>query len=205
MRQRGWFDARFPVVFQMARISAFSERSAFLRPHELAGDAFESLRAAAREAIDGAVAVEESEVPDGFPYPRASVCGALANDSAVIGADGALYRCGLQVGEPHRQVARLTPRNLKLLPMLQATGTGTGADTEWWASFDPTQLPTCSRCSFLPVCWAGCPKRHLDRDAEAIAEQGAYWRRNLARLVAEGTGERLDGDAVLDAAAQFRD
>jgi hypothetical protein len=61
------------------------------------------------------------------------------------------------------------------------------------------------RCSFLPVCWAGCPKRHLDGDAEAIAEQGAYWRRNLARLVAEGTGERLERDLTMDTASQFRD
>ena len=115
-----------------------------------------------------------------------------------------MYRCGLQVGEPRRQVARLARQDVKLLPMLNATGDSVGADTGWWASFDPTQLPTCSRCSFLPVCWAGCPKRHLDGDAEAIAEQGAYWRRNLPRLVAEGTGERLERDLTLDSGSQFR-
>ena len=131
--------------------------------------------------IDGAIAVEESEVPDGFPYPRTSVCGA------------------------RRQVARLARQDVKLLPMLNVTGDPVGADTGWWASFDPTQLPTCSRCSFLPVCWAGCPKRHLDSDAEAIAEQGAYWRRNLPRLVSEGTGERLERDLTLDSGSQFRD
>jgi uncharacterized protein len=128
MRQQGWFARRFPAVFQLARISAFSERSAFIRRHEIPGDKFESLRAAAREVIDGAIAMEESEVPDGFPYPRTSVCGALANDSVVIGADGGLYRCGLQVGEPHRQVAQLAHQNLKLLPMLRTPGDPVGTD-----------------------------------------------------------------------------
>jgi uncharacterized protein len=205
MRQRGWFTARFPAVLQIARISAFSERSAFLRRHEIPGVAFESLRASARAAVGGAIAVEESEVPDGFPYPRTSVCGALADDSVVIGADGGMYRCGLQVAEPHRQVSQLAHQNLKLLPMLRTEGDAGGADREWWAAFDPTQLPTCSRCSFLPVCWSGCPKRHLDEDAEAIAEQGAYWRRNLARLVADGTGEHLEREITIDSASQFRD
>lgn len=205
MRRQGWFSRRFPAVFQPARISAFSDRSAFLRAREVPGDQFEALRAVSRDVIGGAIAMEESEVPDGFPFPRTSVCGALANDSMVIGADGALYRCGLQVGEPHRQVGQLVQPPRTLLPMLHRTGTPVGADSEWWARFDPTELPTCSRCSFLPVCWAGCPKRHLDGDADAIAEQSAYWRRNLARLVAEGTGERLERDFTIDVASQFRD
>lgn len=205
MRERGWFNRRFPAVFQPARISAFSDRSAFLRPHEIPADAFESLRAVAREAIGGAIALEESEVPDGFPYPRTSVCGALADDSSVIGADGGVYRCGLQVGEPYRQVGQIRQPVRKLLPMLRGPAETIATDAAWWAAFDPTALPTCSRCSFLPVCWAGCPKRHLDRDETAIAEQGAYWRRNLARLVADGTGSRLERDITLDVSEQFRD
>ncbi len=205
MRERGWFDRRFPVVFQPARISAFSDRSAFLRQRELPGEVFEAMRTTARAAIDGSIALEESEVPDGFPYPRTSVCGALANDSTVIGADQGFYRCGLQVGERHRLVGRLGAAPARaLLPILDA-GDGAGGDAAWWAAFDPTELPTCSRCSFLPVCWAGCPKRHLDGDRHAIAEQGAYWRRNLPRLVAEGTGEVLADDQPLDLPAQFRD
>jgi uncharacterized protein len=204
MRERGWFNRRFPAVFQPARISAFSDRSTFLRPHELPSEEFEALRATARAAIDGDIALEESEVPNGFPYPRTSVCGALANDSTVIGADKGFYRCGLQVGEPHRQVGKLSTTNSRrLLPVLNSDPNP--SDESWWAAFDPTELPTCSRCSFLPVCWSGCPKRHLDGDTHAIAEQGAYWRRNLARLVAEGTGEILENDYPISMESQFRD
>jgi hypothetical protein len=37
------------------------------------------------------------------------------------------------------------------------------------------------------------------------AEQGAYWRRNLARLVAEGTGERLEREITVDTTPPFRE
>lgn len=205
MRVRGWFDRPFPAVFQPARISAFSDRSAFLRSRELPADTFEALRAEARAAIDGSIAVEESEVPDGFPYPRTTVCGALADDSVVIGADASLYRCGLQVGEYHRRTGGLGDLHPRALPILADQKNDGADDATWWAAFDPTQLPTCRRCSFLPVCWAGCPKRHLDGDQHAIAEQGAYWRRNLARLVTEGVGEYLSTALVFDDTAQFRD
>lgn len=218
MSERGWFKGRVPVVFQPARVSAFSERSAFMRKTELDGAAFDEIRSQAREQIagcdaQGRIEVEESEVPDGYPYPRNSVCGALAQDSVVIGAEGSLYRCGLQVSESHRAVGALS-RSLspaiagpfKLLPMAeQPRSSGAlDADQEWWATFDPTRLPTCAHCSFLPVCWAGCPKVHLEGDAHAIAAQGAYWRRNLSRLVAEGVRERPDGDCTLSEAHQFR-
>jgi uncharacterized protein len=207
MRDRGWFHRPFPAVFQPARLSAYSDRSAFLRVRELSGEAFETMRQTARTAVGGDIAVEESEVPDGFPYPRTSVCAALADDSVVIGAEGGLYRCGLQVGEAHRRVGDITPLSSRALPVLIASGGGEGGgdDAAWWAAFDPTSLPTCQRCSFLPICWAGCPKRHLDHDSHAIAEQGAYWRRNLGRLVAEGVGEEVVGATAFDEQAQFRD
>lgn len=217
MSDRGWFDGRVPVVFQPARVSAFSERSAFVRHGQLDGGVFDAIRMEAREHIArcdaaGRIGVEESEVPDGYPYPRNSVCGALADDSFVIGAEGGLYRCGLQVSESHRAVGTLrrdpSPVEFnggrKLLPMIAQPAVSSGGDQAWWAAFDPTRLPTCAHCSFLPVCWAGCPKVHLEGDAHAIAEQGAYWRRNLLRLVAQGAKERLAGDGLLSEADQFR-
>jgi hypothetical protein len=93
----------------------------------------------------------------------------------------------------------------RALPVLSPQPDTEVEDRGWWNAFDPTVLPTCRRCSFLPVCWAGCPKRHLDRDSHVIAEQGAYWRRNLARLVADGVREELVRPVIFDEASQFRD
>lgn len=207
-RSQGWFQRRFPAVIQPARLAAYTETSAFMRKSELTLSEYDELRAAVRERARGNFAVEESEVPEGFPVPRSSVCAALAHDSVVVGADRKLYRCGLQVSEPDRAVGVLRTGQAKLLPILGQDVGQEVAHAEqrvWWNEFDPTKLPSCSRCSFLPICWGGCPKKHLDTDQHALDEQGAYWRRNLARLVAEGVGRKLVSPLEFAESDQFRD
>jgi uncharacterized protein len=203
-RSKGWFSGRQRVVFQPARISSYTEHSAFMRKAELSIEEYEEIRARVREEAAEAISLEEAEVPDRFPYPRTSVCAALAHDSVVVGADAKLYRCGLQVGERGRSVGTMTLSSSPLLPILSEAADRKSSEEKWWKSFDPTTLPTCSCCSFLPVCWGGCPKKHLDEDQHAILEQGAYWRRNLARLVAEGVGLTCDPSFSFGEADQFR-
>jgi uncharacterized protein len=193
-RERGWFARRFPAVVQPARLAAYSDRSDFLRSAGMSAAEFEELRAAVRTAAGTSIRVEESEVPDAFPYPKTSVCAALASRSEVIGADGLRYRCGLQVGEAHRAVGTLRPERTRQ----------TFADADWWTAFDPTVLPSCSRCSFLPICWGGCPKKHLEADQQALDEQSVYWRTNLPRLVASRFGLTPPAGFAYDENDQFR-
>jgi uncharacterized protein len=204
-RERGWFAESNQAVFQPARLSSYSDRSAFMRKLELSLEEYEQIRSRVRREAATIVVVEEAEVPDKFPYPRSSVCAALAADSVVVGADAKLYRCGLQVGETRRSVGTLELLASPLLPILGQTVDRDGSEERWWKSFDPTTLPTCSRCSFLPVCWGGCPKKHLEGDGHALWEQGEYWRRNLARLVVEGVGKTCDPSFAFSESDQFRE
>jgi uncharacterized protein len=194
-RDRGWFDAVFPAVFQPARLASYSESSAFMRKYELSLEEFDDLRAIARDEIGASARIEESEVPEGFPHPKTSVCAALASNSLVVGAEGLTYRCGLQAGETKRAVGTLEDRGQGAVP---------GHDRVWWDAFDPTRAPSCSKCSFLPICWGGCPKKHLEGDTHAIQEQGRYWRNNLPRLIAHAAGMEIDRDTVVPEALQFR-
>ena len=203
-RARGWFSGRHRVVFQPARLSSYTQHSAFMRNVELSIEEYERIRALVREEAQKNISVEEAEVPDKFPYPRTSVCAALARDSVVVGADAKLYRCGLQVGEAGRSVGKMKGSDSTLFPILSDTSTQRSSDEAWWKTFDPTVLPTCSRCSFLPVCWGGCPKKHLEEDRHAILEQGAYWRRNLPRLIAEGVGLTCESAFTYSETDQFR-
>ena len=196
-RSRGWFVAKYPAVFQPARLAAYTGSSAFMRSSQLSLKEFDALRASVRQELAGRARIEESEVPDGFPYPRTSVCAALAKYSAVIGADGLVYRCGLQVGEKGRAVGSATEPDAGVVD-------GIGSDGQWWDDFDPTRLPTCSVCSFLPVCWGGCPKKHLDRDEHALREQGRYWRTNLPRLIAAAAEFGAYSPREFSEADQFR-
>lgn len=203
-RARGWFARPFPAVIQPARLSAYSERSSFMRQSELTLDEYEQIRAAVRIAAGDHISVEESESPDGFPYPRTSVCAALANASVVIGADGRQYRCGLQVSEPHHAIGNNLRSSRRELPVLSQIKDESSGDENWWKEFDPTRLTNCSRCSFLPICWGGCAKKHLDRDEQALAEQSLYWRMNLPRLIATGVGCVARADFAYEEAEQFR-
>jgi uncharacterized protein len=197
-KQRGWFDGPFRCVLSVAKLSAYSDRSAFLRPHELSPERYDELQALIRRELPQR-AQDDQEIVAGFPHPKTSVCGALAHDSAVVGADGLEYRCGLQVGETHRAVGPLrTQRNLLLQPQQFS-------DRSWWDDFDPTVLPTCSRCSFLPICWGGCPKRHLDGTRADIDAEGRFWRANLPRMIADGLGEKLPDGFAFSTGDQFRD
>jgi uncharacterized protein len=192
-QQRGWFDAPFRCVIMPARLAAYSDRSEFMRRHQLGHEQFEALEAGARRRLP-LIAQDQPDIVGGFPHPKTSVCGALAFDSTVVGADGLEYRCGLQVGETHRAVGRLgAVGEPERFP-----------DHDWWDAFDPTVLPTCSRCSFLPLCWGGCPKRHLEGSQPDIASESRFWRTHLPGLIAAGLGEQTPADFAFTEIDQFR-
>lgn len=204
-RDRGWFQGKHRVVFQPARLASYTGHSSFMRRVELSIEEYEEIRALVRKEASSNFPVEEAEVPNRFPYPRNSVCAALARDSVVLGADAKLYRCGLQVSEAEEAIGLAPSSPATQFPILNNSAWLQRSKESWWRSFDPTVLPTCSRCSFLPVCWGGCPKKHLDRDQHALLEQGAYWRRNLPRLVAEGVGMNCDPAFRFNEGDQFKD
>ncbi len=202
IRERGWFKKEYPLVFQPARLSSYSETSAFMRKSELTLDEFDESRQKVRDAIGEDTLIEESEAPDGYPYPKTSVCAALANDSLVVGAEGALYRCGLQVGETNRTVGEIKVLEFKTIPI--RADQVTNSDHKWWKDYDPTKNGTCSACSFLPICFGGCPKKQLEEDSYSIAEQGKYWRSNLSRLVGKKLGIDFIQKGQLSEQDQFR-
>jgi uncharacterized protein len=193
-RSRGWFDKPFPCIFQLARISDYSERSEFMSQAKISEDEFEKVRERARLLVPAESSLDETTARSTAPLPRTSVCAALAHDSIVIGADGSYYRCGLQVGEKKRAVEFRNSHG----------DAERGADADWWDKFDPTLQPNCSRCSFLPVCWGGCPKKHLEGDQNSLDEQSVYWRKALPQKIAWQFGIELPREFSFSVQEQFR-
>lgn len=195
-RSRGWFDRKFPCVFMPARLTYYTARSKFMRKLELGYEQLDELRNSMREATAaGLVVTDEPEnKPDAFAYPRNSVCAALARGSQVVGADGLIYRCGLQVGDKTKAVGSLAAGN----------DDQQYPNASWWGNFDPTVLPNCSRCSFLPVCWGGCPLKHLDNDTQALDERSRFWRTHLPRLITSRFGLTPPPAFAFSEADQFR-
>jgi uncharacterized protein len=201
-QSQDWFDRKYPAIFQPARLASYTEHSSFMRKSELTVAEFDDLRELTRSELNQ-TQVEESEAPEGFPFPKTSVCCALAADAVVIGADGRKYRCGLQVSEPTSAVGSIRFGPFRILD--NAADTRSAENERWWRGFDPTNAQSCSKCSFLPVCWGGCPKKHFDGDTHALREQGTYWRRNLARLVTSNLGIELPSVTHFVEREQFRE
>lgn len=193
----GWFDAPHRCVVMPAKLAAYSEHSGFMRRRELSPAEFQAVEARSRTVLP-LVAQDNQDVVRGFPYPRTSVCGALARNSAVIGADGLEYRCGLQVGEDGRAVGNLWSQ-------VPDPAQDSYPDRNWWEEFDPTRQPSCASCSFLPVCMGGCPKRHLENSRVDLDTESIFWRRNLPRMIAQGFREELTEGFEFSENDQFRD
>jgi uncharacterized protein len=174
--ENGWFASQHRATLQPARVSSYSEKSRFVTKIEIGNHEFDSLRREASKMVPAGV-IEEPESVGGQATPKTSVCAALSNNAMVIGADRKLYRCGLQVSETNRAVGTINPGPFEIL------NNSVASDLKWWEDFDPTDLRSCSSCSFLPICLGGCPKKQLEQDKTALDAQSAYWRENLARLI----------------------
>lgn len=189
---RRWFEQKYPARLQIAKVSNYTDRVKFLERNGLAAPDFEGLRRIARETIPSLGWLDDAAAQHAYPDPKDSVCAALAKKSVVIGADGALYRCGLQVGERS-----------------QAVGSISGADCSethqsWWEDFAPTKLDSCRKCSFLPVCWGGCAKRHLDQNEASQEALSHYWRSSLPNRIVAASGISSDAYRAFTEAEQFR-
>jgi uncharacterized protein len=194
-RDKGWFNRAHPAILQLARISSYSKRSSFMEKTQISEVEFENIRSRVRDLVPLEDVLDETTSRAVYPVPRTSVCAALSHRSVVVGADGSHFRCGLQVGEQGRAVALRGSEGLMVR----------GMEADWWDAFDPTTRPNCARCSFLPVCWGGCPKKHLEGDDHALQEQSLYWRRALPQKIAWQFGTTLSpNDFCFSEADQFR-
>ena len=176
----GWFKSLYPPVVQPARVSAYTEKSSFISELQISIEEFDLLKESIKDKLKGHGNIEESEIPYGFPFPKNYVCAALAQNSFVVGADKLIYRCALEVGEKHLAVDQVDKNNDRQLLM--------ESNKSWWDCFDPCDITSCSKCSFLPICFGGCAKKHLDSDQHSLDEQSIYWRANLAKMVSRYFG-----------------
>lgn len=88
-------------------------------------------------------------LPDG-PYPRrsgAGICSAKRANSFVVGPQGELYKCWVDVGDEDKIVGRVGDDNLPSKPELIA---------QYSLAADAYHDPRCRECRVLPICGGGC-------------------------------------------------
>lgn len=189
----GWFRAPSKATLQIAKLTPYSNEVEFLRRIEISYAQFEAVRDQVRAVVPEEFLDRTAEL-DRYPSPRESVCAAIAEDSIVIGADGKLYNCGLQVTEPHRSVGEL---------IIDASEDQL-EEGKFWSSFDPTIRKRCGKCTFLPLCWGACPKLHLENDVASLEQQSEFWRAMLPRRLAASLDIQLRTGFAFTESDQFK-
>lgn len=196
IKERGWFNKKYKVVVFPARLSAITEKAKHVGDIELSVERFNKVKAEVAGVLDRSILPSNCGIHEDDLKPKNSVCAALAYDSFVVGADKNIYRCGLQVCESQSSVDCLYDNKVCNEEKKQMES--------WWARYDPTKNQACSVCSFLPLCWGGCPKMRLEENSALIEEQCNFWLKNLPRLIAKAAGIKYYEGIEYDKSFQFK-
>lgn len=91
-------------------------------------------------------------------YPRVKFhfCNADAKNSYIIGPDGYLYKCWMDIG-----IKKFSFGNL-----VDARFEGNVGRFMDYLMYDPTNDEQCTKCSYLPICMGGCPRARLDKNRD---------------------------------------
>jgi uncharacterized protein len=87
---------------------------------------------------------------DWFSAPWLQSCQAVSATALVVEPDGSLQRCWIEVGEDNKRIGHIS-RPLDM----------TSENVLRWLRFDPTRNEPCRDCHVLPLCFGGCPHRHV--------------------------------------------
>lgn len=85
-----------------------------------------------------------------LPNSRTSFCGADKVYSFVISANGLLYKCWSDIGNPLKSIGNI----LNSINDINSTYLE-------YLLFDPTQVIPCKNCNILPICMGGCPFQRI--------------------------------------------
>jgi len=179
VKNAGWLDKRYKCTIQPARVSSYSEGTKFDKSIELSKGDFDKVLS----QFDAFTGSNDHFVTDWYSNgiePKSTVCKALKHLSFVIGADRLIYSCGLQVGEKHRAIGKLIQKSQS-----DTLDTHDFIDKYFWSEYDPTNLPVCKQCSFLPICWGGCPKFRLENNFSTFEDISRFYRINLPHRIAK--------------------
>lgn len=96
---------------------------------------------------------------DPLPNPTYSWCNMERKNQYIIGADGLVYFCDVEICNEDKSVGKITPEGVIIVD----------EDTkkEWKNSMFDLGLTGCFRCKMLPICLGGC-KRVLKRTGKPI-------------------------------------
>lgn len=101
-----------------------------------------------------------------FPEPRSYNCSAVGKNGFVIGPDGKIYKCGLNIGDYTKSIGNVL--DMKILD--------DNDNLKVWKNYTPLDNSKCQFCSFLPTCLGGCPRNRIEDRRRDIEENCKYYK-----------------------------
>lgn len=114
-----------------------------------------------------------------YPYPHTNACGADAQQSMVVGPDGAIYKCWNDIGVAALSVGNINNMSAREAPKLLLD----------YILYNATEDAECSQCQVLPFCMGGCPHRRLVK-SEIRCPQHKYDLETYIRRAAQELTEQ---------------
>ena len=90
----------------------------------------------------------EAKAKSLYPWARVGYCSATNRNSFLIGPDGGVYKCWNDIGIPEKRIGLLGNEKREIHEAV---------NEEKYLLSDPFTHPMCSECTYLPICFGGCP------------------------------------------------
>ncbi|HSL58841.1 MAG TPA: radical SAM protein [Acidimicrobiales bacterium] len=103
------------------------------------------------------------------PRPTASPCTAVRAREIVVGADGEMWKCWDDIGDPDQLIGTVFDYTV------------TNDRLDRWLGYHPADDPQCSTCIAMPVCMGGCAHHHFNSD-DPEARCGAFRHNHVGRI-----------------------
>jgi uncharacterized protein len=171
--KRGWLTSDSEFYPYLAVVTEFTEGCSWSAEDACDPDALLDLQLRWMEALHDRGVPVLMQGLYGFPEPRPYCCGAVGSNGFIVTPKGLLHRCGFDVDEDDRSIARLGA------PFDEAN-----KNRRFWGDYDPFVEPECAECSALPSCLGGCPRNRRDRRVRLLETVCAYYREYEPKVLA---------------------
>ncbi len=188
-QEKGWLEPGKRVFPYLAMIGPMTEHCSFLGKSDKARDfrsEFDALDHEFKSILSRLLEPRSIQHLQYYPMTVKLNCAAVGVNSVIFGPDGAMYKCGLEVGDLHRAHGHLSAGGTKRQAASQGSPlrvVGDGPSPHPWESYDPFRHARCSQCQFLPVCMGGCPKTQFENNEFYLEQQSRYWEDNFDTII----------------------
>ena len=122
------------------------------------------------------------------PRALSRTCGAVSQHTLGFDYAGRVFKCGLELHDPKLAAGPADDPHLRQQPNWRK-----------WLEHEPTRVPTCRDCNYLPACMGGCPKYNWAEGYAHRRDACVFWHdvfpdhlRTMVRMKMERAREHAE-------------